>query len=231
MRLKVIGVLGILFFVSQVSAEERLVFKDQKEKVSYSIGLDIGTKLKKQLIDVDLNIFAKGIQDGLSGVSPLLSQHEIQKTIIALKKGLLEKYKEQGEAFLAENEKKEGVKSLPDGLQYKVIKNGTGKQPKEDDVVAVNYRGTLIDGTEFDSSYKRGQPAILPVSGGMIPGWTEALQLMQEGAKWKLFIPPSLAYGERGKGIIGPNSTLIFELELVSIKEKPKENKTESKPE
>jgi FKBP-type peptidyl-prolyl cis-trans isomerase FklB len=159
-----------------------------------------------------------------------LSKEEIQETMAAFQKELMEKYKEKGEAFLAENKKKEGVKTLPDGLQYKVIKAGTGKKPKADDVVTVNYRGTLIDGTEFDSSYKRGQPATLPVSGGMIPGWAEALQLMEEGAKWEIFIPSNLAYGESGRGgIIGPNATLIFEVELVSIKEKPQANKPEKK--
>jgi len=232
MRLKLIVVLGIVFFVSQVSAEEKQVLQNQKEKVSYSIGLNIGNNLKKQSIDIDMNIFAKGIQDGLSGASPLLNKEEIQETMVAFQREMMEKYKKQGEAFLAENKKKEAVKILPDGLQYKVIKAGTGKKPKADDTVTVNYRGTLIDGTEFDSSYKRGQPATFPVSGGMIKGWSEALQLMQEGAKWELFIPPNLAYGERGMGgIIGPNSTLIFEVELVSIKEKTQENKPESKPE
>jgi len=168
-----------------------------------------------------------------------LTDQEIQETMIAFQKEMMAKWEEigkknkaDGEAFLAGNKKKEGVKTLPDGLEYKVINAGTGKKPKADDTVTVNYRGTLINGTEFDSSYKRGQPATFPVSGGMIKGWSEALQLMQEGAKWELFIPSNLAYGERGMGgIIGPNATLIFEVELVSIKEKTQENKSESKPE
>jgi len=232
MRLKLIVVAGIVFFVSQVSAEDKLVLQNQKEKASYSIGLSIGSNLKRQLVDIDLNIVVKGIQDGLSGASPLLSKEEIHETMVVLQRELMEKYKKQGEAFLAENKKKKGVTTLPDGLQYKVIKAGTGKKPKADDIVIVNYRGTLTDGTEFDSSYKRGQPATFPVSEGMIKGWTEALQLMQEGAKWELFIPSNLAYGERGMGgIIGPNASLVFEVELVSIKEKPQENKPESKPE
>jgi len=232
MRLKLIVVLGIVFFVSQVSAEDKLVLKDLKEKASYSIGLNMGSNMKKQSVDIDLNTFAKGIQDGLSGASPLLSKEEIQETMIAFQREMMEKYKKQGEDFLAGNKKKEGVKTLPDGLQYKVIKPGTGKKPKADDTVTVNYRGTLIDGTEFDSSYRRGQPATFAVSGGVIKGWTEALQLMEEGAKWELFIPSDLAYGERGRpGVIGPNATLIFEVELVSIKEKTQENKTESEPE
>jgi FKBP-type peptidyl-prolyl cis-trans isomerase FklB len=122
-----------------------------------------------------------------------------------------------GEAFLAENAKKEGVVTLPSGLQYKVIEAGSGKTPKASDTVTVNYRGTLIDGKEFDSSYKRGEPATFPVS-GVIAGWTEALQLMKEGAKWQLVIPPGLAYGEKGAGpVIGPNSTLVFEVELIKV--------------
>jgi FKBP-type peptidyl-prolyl cis-trans isomerase FklB len=232
-----------LFFVSQVSAEEKLVLKNQKDKVSYAIGLNIGKNLandlKKQSIDIDSNLLTKGIQDALAGAKPLLTDQEIQETMIAFQKEMMAKWEEvgkknraDGEAFLAENKKKEGVKTLPSGLQYKVIKAGTGKKPKADDTVTVNYQGTLINGTEFDSSYKRGQPATFPVSGGIIPGWTEALQLMGEGAKWQLFIPSNLAYGERGtSGIIGPNATLIFEIELVSIKPKTEENKRENKPE
>jgi FKBP-type peptidyl-prolyl cis-trans isomerase FklB len=242
MRLKLIVVLGILFLASQVTAEEKLALKNQKDKVSYSIGLNIGRNLandlKKQSIDIDPNILTKGIQDALAGGKPLLTDQEIQETMVAFQKEMMAKWEEigkknkaEGEAFLAENKKKEGVKTLPSGLQYKVIKAGTGKKPKADDTVTVNYRGTLINGTEFDSSSKRGQPATFPVSGGIIRGWTEALQLMGEGAKWELFIPSNLAYGERGtSGMIGPNATLIFEIELVSIKEKTQENKPGNKP-
>jgi FKBP-type peptidyl-prolyl cis-trans isomerase FklB len=147
-------------------------------------------------------------------------QKEMMAKQQELAKRLGEKNKKEGEAFLSENRKKEGIKALPSGLQYKVVKAGTGKKPKSTDTVTTHYRGTLIDGTEFDSSYRRGQPASFPVS-GVIPGWTEALQLMEEGAKWQLFIPPNLAYGERGAGSqIGPNATLIFEIELISIQEK-----------
>jgi FKBP-type peptidyl-prolyl cis-trans isomerase FklB len=228
MKLKLIVILGILFLVSQVNAQENLVLKNQKDKISYIIGMDIGTNLKKQSIDIDSNILAKGVKDALAGTKPLLTEQEIQETMMAFQKDMMakqeeigKKNKKEGEAFLAENKKKEGVKTLPSGLQYKVIKAGTGKKPKLSDTVTAHYRGTLIDGTEFDSSYKRGQPATFPVSGGMIPGWTEALQLMEEGAKWQLFIPSNLAYGEKGAGRdIGPNATLIFEIELVSIQEK-----------
>jgi FKBP-type peptidyl-prolyl cis-trans isomerase FklB len=238
MKSRVIVVLGILFLVSQVGAEETLVLKNQKEKVSYIIGMDIGGNLKRQSVDVDQNILVKGIRDGLAGAKPPLTDQEIQETMIVFKREMAAKWEEmgkknkaEGEAFLAENKKKEGVKTLPSGLQYKVIKVGTDKKPKLSDSVTSHYRGTLIDGTEFDSSYKRGQPVTFPVS-GVIPGWTEALQLMGEGAKWQLFVPSNLAYGERGTGgIIGPNATLIFELELVSIKEKAQEKRPENKQE
>jgi FKBP-type peptidyl-prolyl cis-trans isomerase FklB len=228
MKLKLIVILGILFLVSQVNAQENLVLKNQKDKISYIIGMDIGTNLKKQSIDIDSNILAKGVKDVLAGTKPLLTEQEIQETMVAFQKEMMakqaevaKKNKAEGEVFLTENKKKEGVKSLLSGLQYKVIKAGTGKKPKSTDTVTAHYRGTLINGTEFDSSYKRGQPATFPVSGGMIPGWTEALQLMEEGAKWQLFIPSNLAYGEQGAGRdIGPNATLIFEIELVSIQEK-----------
>ena len=227
MKLNIMIILGVLVLVSQVNAQENRVLNTQKDKMSYIIGMDIGSNLKKQSIDVDPNILAKGIKDALAGQKPLLSDQEIRETMTAhqnemkaKQEALAKKNKEEGDAFLAGNKKKEGVKTLPSGLQYKVIKAGKGKKPKPDDSVTTQYRGTLIDGTEFDSSYKRGQPATFKVS-GVIPGWTEALQLMEEGAKWQLFIPPNLAYGERGAGgVIGPNATLIFEIELISIQEK-----------
>jgi FKBP-type peptidyl-prolyl cis-trans isomerase FklB len=229
MKLGMIVVLGILFLVSQVNAQEKLVLKNQKEKVSYIIGMDIGSNLKKQSVDVDPNSLARGIQDALSGANPLLSKEEIQETMVAFQKEMAEKQKQRGEAFLSENKKKEGVKVLPSGLQYKVIKAGTGKKPKVNDTVTVHYRGTLTDGTEFDSSSRRGQPATFPVS-GVIRGWTEALQLMEEGAKWQLFVPSNLAYGERGAGgLIGPNAALIFEVELISIQENKQDKKQENK--
>jgi FKBP-type peptidyl-prolyl cis-trans isomerase len=220
MKLQLMAVLSILVLVSQVDAKEDLVLKNQKDKVSYMIGMDIGMNLRKQSIDVDLGILGRGIKDGLSGGKSLLTEQEIRETMTIFKKEMIAKQDEISKKFLAENKKKEGVKSLPSGLQYKVIKAGTGKKPKLTDTVTVHYRGTLIDGTEFDSSYSRGQPATFPVN-GVIPGWTEALQLMQEGAKWQLFVPSNLAYGERGAGRqIGPNATLIFEVELISIQEK-----------
>ena len=227
MKLQMVVVLSVLLLVSLVNAQETPVPKDQKDKISYIIGMDIGTNLKKQSMDVDPAFLARGIKDALAGAKPMLTEKEIQETMAAFQREMMakqqamaDKNKKEGEAFLAENKKKEGVKTLPSGLQYKVIKAGTGKKPKLTDNVTAHYRGTLIDGTEFDSSYKRGQPASFAVS-NVIPGWTEALQLMGEGAKWQLFVPSNLAYGERGTGgPIGPNATLIFEVELISVQEK-----------
>jgi len=222
--------LFVLAFGS-AAAQDKPSLKDQKEKISYIIGMDIGANFKKQSIEIDPDILAKGIKDGLSGAKPLLSETETREIMTAFEKEMRarretaqktagEKNKKEGEAFLAENKKKEGVKTLPSGLQYKVIKQGTGKKPAAADTVTTHYKGTLIDGTEFDSSYKRGNPASFQVS-GVIPGWTEALQLMEEGSKWQLFVPPNLAYGERGAGQnVGPHATLIFEVELISIQEK-----------
>jgi len=227
MKLQVVVALSVLFLVGLVDAQENLALKSQKDKMSYIIGMDIGTNLKKQSIDIEPGVLARGIKDALAGAKPLLTEQEVQETMAIFQKDMMAKQqdmaiknKKEGEAFLAENKKKEGVKTLPSGLQYKVIKEGTGKKPKLADTVTAQYRGTLIDGTEFDSSYKRGQPASFPVS-GVIPGWTEALQLMGEGAKWQLFVPSNLAYGERGaSAVIGPNATLIFEVELISVQEK-----------
>ena len=203
--------------------------KGDRDKISYSIGMDIGGNLKRGSVEVDPDILAKGVKDSYGGGKTLLTEDEARQTIADFQKTLMakraeamqklsEKNKADGEKFLAENAKKEGVKVLPSGLQYKEITPGKGKSPTKTDTVTTHYKGTLIDGTEFDSSYKRGQPATFPVS-GVIPGWTEALQLMKEGAKWQLFVPSNLAYGEKGAGqVIGPNATLIFEVELVSVK-------------
>ena len=203
--------------------------KNDKEKISYSIGMDIGGNLKRGSVEVDPDMLAKGLKDSYGGGKTLLTEDQARQAIADFQKTLMakqaetmqklsEKNKADGEKFLAENAKKEGVKTLPSGLQYKEIAPGTGKSPKTADTVTTHYKGTLIDGTEFDSSYKRGEPATFQVS-GVIPGWTEALQLMKEGAKWQLFVPSNLAYGERGAGReIGPNATLVFEVELISVK-------------
>lgn len=222
-------ILGISLLAGQVFAEEKMELKGEKEKLSYSMGVDIGNKLKTQSIEYDADIFSKGLKDVLTGSKTLLTDQEVREILSNLQKDLIKKQaertkllsetnKKDGEAFLEENKKKEGVVTLPSGLQYKIIKDGTGKTPLATDTVTTHYKGTLIDGTEFDSSYKRGEPASFPVN-GVIAGWTEALQLMKEGTKWLLFIPSSLAYGERGAGgVIGANAALIFEVELISIK-------------
>ncbi len=220
---------GVVTLSGAAFAADSPELKSDKEKLSYSIGMDIGGNLKRGSIEVDPDLLAKGLKDIYGGGKTLLTEDEARQTLEVAQKALMakkaetmqkqsEKNKADGEKFLAENAKKAGVKTLPSGLQYKVITPGKGKTPKASDTVTVHYKGTLIDGTEFDSSYKRGEPASFPVS-GVIPGWIEALQLMKEGAKWQLFIPPNLAYGERGAGRdIGPNATLLFEVELISVK-------------
>lgn len=198
--------------------------KDLKDKASYSLGLNFGFNFKRQNVDLNLDAFAAGFKDAMSGKKPLMTEEEVRETMMAFEKDMQQKQAEtaqknaaEGEKFLAENKTKEGVKTSASGLQYKVLKEGSGGQPKSSDTVTVNYRGTLIDGTEFDSSYKRGQPATFPV-GGVIKGWTEALQLMKVGSKYQLFIPASLAYGEQGPPGIPPNAILIFEVELMDVK-------------
>src|SRR6516164_9805467 len=201
--------------------------KDQKDKVSYSIGMNIGANLSRQKVDINPDVLAAGIKDAIAG-KPQLTQDQVKDVMQQFEKDMEQKQKDAGEKnkadgakFLEENKKKPGVKTTASGLQYKVIKEGTGPQPKATDMVTVNYRGTLIDGTEFDSSYKRGQPATFPVN-GVIKGWTEALQLMKQGSKFQLFIPANLAYGERAMGPdIGANSTLVFEVELQDVKPPP----------
>jgi FKBP-type peptidyl-prolyl cis-trans isomerase FklB len=218
--------IGLLF--SLCHASEKMELKSQKDRDSYSLGYQFGQTLKKQGVEINLQVYSSGIKDALGGTNPVLSQEEIQKNVSEIQKRVIaarqKELNQQAEvnlskskAFLEDNKKKEGIKTLPSGLQYKVLTEGSGKTPKASDQVTVNYRGTFIDGTEFDSSYKRGQPATFRTD-GVIKGWTEALQLMKEGSKWQLFIPPELGYGDRGAGPIQPNSTLIFEVELISIK-------------
>ena len=210
-------------------ADAKSAFANTKDKVSYCIGLSMGSSWKKQALDVNPDMVAKGLKEGMSDAKPLLTEEEVRQTLTDFQKEMMgkqqekakvagEKNKKDGEAFLAENKKKDGVKVTASGLQYIIEKEGSGAMPKATNTVVANYRGTLLDGTEFDSSYKRGEPAEFPVD-GLIKGWTEALKLMKTGAKYKLFIPSELAYGEQGAGEkIGPNATLIFELELVEIK-------------
>ena len=217
-------------------AGEEAPLKSLKDKVSYAIGLNIGKSMKQDDVDLDPDMLLRGIKDALSGAKALLTDEQIGEVMGAFQKEMQskrtearkaagEKAKAEGDAFLAENKKKEGVVTLPSGLQYKVIKSGLGKvKPKATDTVVTHYVGKLINGTEFDSSIKRGEPAEFQV-GGVIPGWTEALQLMKAGDKWQIFVPAHLAYGEKGAGrSIGPNATLIFEVELLEIKkEEPAE--------
>jgi FKBP-type peptidyl-prolyl cis-trans isomerase FklB len=219
-------------FAGIAAAQEATAFKTEKEKISYALGMDLAEKIRAQGMEVDAEFLARAIRESLTGGKTLLTEEEKQATLTALQKDLRAKQAEarraqaegnlkEGAAFLAENKTKEGVVTLPSGLQYKVLRAGDGKKPTADDTVVVHYRGTLIDGTEFDSSYKRNQPTTLPVK-GVVKGWTEALQLMPVGSKWQLFLPTDLAYGERGGGrVIGPNAALVFEVELLSIKEKP----------
>src|ERR1700722_251841 len=203
-------------------------FKTQKEKISYAIGTEMGKGVKAQGIDVDPAILAQGLKDSISGAKPQMSEEEIKQVITALQQEMRQKQmqmqeaaasenKTKGDAFLAENAKKDGVVALPDGLQYKILTAGQGKKPAESDTVLCNYKGTFIDGTEFDSSAQAGKPVPFELK-NVIPGFKEVLQLMPVGSKWQVVVPSNLAYGERGAGgVIGPNATLIFEIELVSI--------------
>jgi FKBP-type peptidyl-prolyl cis-trans isomerase FklB len=224
--LTTILIIGFLF--TFCFAAEKPELKDQKDKESYSLGYQFGQSLKAQGLEINLEVYTSGIKDALGGTKPRLSQEEIQKTVSEIQQRVVaarqkelkekaEKNLSEGKAFLEENKKKEGVKTLPSGLQYKILAEGSGKTPKAADNVTVNYKGTFIDGTEFDSSYKRGKPATFQVD-KVVKGWTEALQLMKEGSKWQIFIPPELGYGDRSGGPIPPNSTLIFEVELIWVK-------------
>ncbi len=212
----------------------------QKDKFSYALGMNLGTNLHKQSVPVDPNILLRGLKDALAGGKTALTEDQARAALMEVQNEMRKKQQEQmqaagaankkeGDAFLAANKAKDGVVTLPSGLQYKVLTQGTGPKPTATDSVVCNYRGTLINGTEFDSSYKRGEPATFPVS-GVIKGWTEALQLMPVGSKWQLFVPSDLAYGERSPGPeIAPDSTLIFEVELLSI-EKKSDEKSPGKP-
>jgi FKBP-type peptidyl-prolyl cis-trans isomerase FklB len=210
----------------------------RKQKFSYALGMNIGSNLgatlKKQAVDVDWNVVSQGLKDSTGGGKTRLTQEEAQAVLTEVQNEVRKQQqdktqqaaaenKKEGDAFLAANKAKEGVVTLPSGLQYKILTAGTGPKPAASDSVVCNYRGTLINGTEFDSSYKRGQPATFGVS-QVIKGWTEALQLMPTGSKWQLFIPAGLAYGEQGAGggQIGPNAALIFDVELISIVDKTK---------
>ncbi|HEX9258562.1 MAG TPA: FKBP-type peptidyl-prolyl cis-trans isomerase [Acidimicrobiales bacterium] len=210
-------------------AQEAPPLPTEKDKLSYAMGMDLGQQLKTQSVDIDPALFARGLGDALSGGKTLLTTEEAKAVIAELQKAMIvkraeavrlagEKNKQEGAAFLAANGAKEGVVTLPSGLQYKALTTGTGPKPTLESTVVCQYRLSLAGGQEIDSSYKRGQPFTIPVKSA-IKGWIEVLPLMPVGSKWTVFVPPSLAYGERGAGAdIGPNATLVFEIELVAIK-------------
>jgi FKBP-type peptidyl-prolyl cis-trans isomerase FklB len=227
MKYPTIAIIGLALAGSVCAAGEKPEFADENNRINYSLGYQIGGDLKRQQVEVNDDILLRGIKDAMTGAEPLLGQDEMRKTLVELKRKVValqaqervaaqQKNLQAGEEFLIENARRDGVVSLPSGLQYRVLEPGSGKQPAAKDTVTVHYRGTLIDGTEFDSSYSRNKPATFRAD-RVIKGWQEALQLMQEGARWELFIPAKLAYGDKGAGKIQPNSTLIFEVQLIKV--------------
>ena len=233
MYLRLFATMSLLAVVLGCAAEETKVVPEMKldtpkNRISYTIGVNIGQDFKSQKLDIDAEALMEGIKDSMAGKELRMTeeemtseiqtfQQELQAKMMAEMEAVAAKNKADGEAYLADNAKKEGVIVTDSGLQYKVLEAGEGDAPAPSDIVTVHYRGTLVDGTQFDSSYDRGQPATFPV-GGVITGWTEALQLMKPGAKYQLAIPSGLAYGERGAGqVIGPNAVLLFDIELISV--------------
>jgi len=222
-------ILVVAAWPALVGAQEAPALTTEKDRLSYAMGMDLGQQLKSQSVDIDPAVFGRGLADALSGGKTLLTPEEAKAVITELQKAMIvkraeasrlagEKNKADGEAFLAANGAKEGVVTLPSGLQYKVLTAGTGQKPTLEDTVVCQYRLSLVGGREVDSSHKRGQPFTIPVKKA-IKGWIEVLPLMPIGSKWEVFVPPSLAYGERGAGAdIGPNATLVFELELLAIR-------------
>ena len=232
MAVKWLVVLAIGFLAVHAGAEETPVLRTKKDKMSYGSGVQMGKSLKAQGVELDIELVIRGFRDAFADNTLLVTDQELHTIVNALQAEAKKKdielrlartktgadNRKAGEAFLAENRTKEGVVTLPSGLQYKILKAGDGRKPSDADTVECHYRGTLIDGTEFDSSRAGGKPAAFAVK-GLIPGWREALTLMPVGSKWQLFIPPELAYGKKGSGrLIGPNATLIFELELLAVK-------------
>jgi FKBP-type peptidyl-prolyl cis-trans isomerase FklB len=218
---------AIVLLPSFAAAQDAPVLKTDKDKFSYALGMNFGENFRKQRLELDPAVFAKAFAESFNGDKTAMTDQEMQTLLMATEQELRKKQaaqqaemgeaaQKEGEAFLAANKTKEGVVTLPSGLQYKILKAGTGEKPTLDDTVVCSYKGTLINGTEFDASEKHGGPLTFPVK-GVIAGWTEALQLMPVGSKWQLFVPSNLAYGAQGPGDIGPNATLIFEVELMSI--------------
>jgi FKBP-type peptidyl-prolyl cis-trans isomerase len=225
MKLRTLAAVGAIAIVASVSGAEQAKagLTTQQQKASYGIGRNVGMRFKHDALDLDLDAFVRGFKDALAGTASPFTDEEMRVVMDNLRKDveakagqLAEKNKKAADEWLAANKSKEGVKATPSGLQYKVLKEGTGNPPKASDTVTVHYKGTLTDGTEFDSSYSRNEPATFPLN-EVIPGWTEGLQLMKPGAKYQFFIPPALAYGEEGSGPIPPNSVLVFEVELLKI--------------
>lgn len=223
MKLIHLTVAMFILFTSQAQAADKQLSNDKK-KVSYAIGVQIGQDFKRSGVDLDMEAFNLAIKDMLANKEPRLNQQEMQQAFTKLREQqmkhqtkLAEENKEKGEKFLAKNKKKPGIKVLPSGVQYQILRAGSGDKPKESDTVVAHYRGTLIDGTEFDSSYKRKNPLTIPIT-QVVKGWQDALKAMRVGAKWQVFIPSDLGYGNRATGNIPPNSTLIFDIELLEIK-------------
>jgi FKBP-type peptidyl-prolyl cis-trans isomerase FklB len=228
MKSILMAAIGMALISGLATAGDKTELKSENDKVNYSVGYQLGSDFKRQEVNINKEALLQGIDDAIAGGEPLLSEQDRRAALQGMAQRARQARMEQlnrqsvdnlraGEAYLAENAKKDGVKTLPSGLQYRILAPGNGASPKATDKVTVHYRGTLLDGTEFDSSYSRGKPATFGVN-QVIPGWTEALQLMKEGGKWQLYIPPALAYGERGAGgKIPPNSALIFEVELISV--------------
>ncbi len=229
MKVKALAVLGCGLALCFSQAGQAAKLQNQNDKVSYTIGYDMGSNFKTQQIDINAQALAQGIKDAQTGAKAALTKKQMQQTLVTFQQALLkkrvkqlkslsEKNKKAGAAFLAANKKKPGVKSLSSGLQYKVIDTGKGISPTANDAVTVEYEGKFINGKVFDSSYKTGKPVNFRVT-EVIPGWTQALQMMKPGATWMIYVPPKLAYGDRGMvGPIGPNKTLIFKIHLVSVK-------------
>ncbi len=226
MKAKLLAFLAVTATCTVALAEDASPFKDDKEKLGYALGMNYGTMFLRQDVELDPDALLRGLKDVLSSNKTLLTEDQVRQTLNDAQGRIREKQqakakvqgadnKKKADAFLAENKDKPGVTVTGSGLQYKILSTGAGAKPAATDSVTVHYKGTLLDGTEFDSSYKRGQPATFGVS-GVIKGWTEALQLMNAGSKWQLFIPPDLAYGEQGRPNIPPNSLLVFEVELLT---------------
>jgi FKBP-type peptidyl-prolyl cis-trans isomerase FklB len=224
MKKWIIGILCLTLLGSVCSAEEKPVLKDEKDRVNYSVGFQIGEDFQRQGVKLNPEVLVRGIQDALEKKPLMMTEDEMRNTLVGLKKKIvadeqkqrtarIEKFREEGKKFLAENGRKEEVITLPSGLQYQVIKKGTGRKPTMKDTVTVNYRGMKLGGTEFDSSYKDGKPVTFPLN-SVISGWQEALPMMMEGAKWKLFLPPKLAFGDKGPL---EDQTVIYEIELLSV--------------